>query len=171
MNWCQQNESPNRWYKHYNSNFWAKYLSVIHRNALKKRMNKSLSPVVLLHQNQPIFCLERFWAVFTCKRCLIYGSLSCFWQEYFFTRESIIMEMTFILARMNLTTDKQLFTSQDINWSTAVGLLWSFYQLFGLSFWWHTFTAEDPRVNKWCNATFLQIYSDEETNACTSWKA
>ncbi len=38
-----------------------------------------------------------------------------------------------------------------------------FYQLFGLSFWRHPFTAEDPLVSKWCNATFLQIYSDEET--------
>ncbi len=28
------------------------------------------------------------------------------------------------------------------------------------SFWRHPFTAEDPLVSKWCNATFLQIYSD-----------
>ncbi len=33
-----------------------------------------------------------------------------------------------------------------------------FYQLFGLSFWRHPFTAEDPLVSKWCNATFLQIW-------------
>ncbi len=38
------------------------------------------------------------------------------------------------------------------------GLLWCFYQLFGLSFWRHPFTAEDPLVNKWYNATFLQIW-------------
>ncbi len=25
-------------------------------------------------------------------------------------------------------------------------------QLFGLLFWWHPFTAEDPLVNKWCYA-------------------
>ncbi len=42
-----------------------------------------------------------------------------------------------------------------------------FYQLFGLSFWRHPFTAEDPLVIKWCNATFLQICSDEETNSST----
>ncbi len=30
------------------------------------------------------------------------------------------------------------------------------------SFWRHPFTAEDPLVSKWWNATFLQIYSDEE---------
>ncbi len=43
-------------------------------------------------------------------------------------------------------------------------LLWCFYQLFGLSFWRHPFTAEDPLVSKWCNATFLQTCSDEQTN-------
>ncbi len=51
------------------------------------------------------------------------------------------------------------------------GLLWCFYQLFWLSFWWHPFTAEDPLVNKWWNAKFLQICSDEETNSSTSWMA
>ncbi len=34
-----------------------------------------------------------------------------------------------------------------------------FNQLFGLSFWWHPFTEDDPLVNKACNATFLQICS------------
>ncbi len=43
------------------------------------------------------------------------------------------------------------------------GLLWCFYQLFGLSFWRHPFTAEDPLVSKWWNVTFLQICSNEET--------
>ncbi len=34
-----------------------------------------------------------------------------------------------------------------MDWSD-VDYLWCFYQLFGLSFWWHPFTAEDPLVNK-----------------------
>ncbi len=60
-------------------------------------------------------------------------------------------------------TNMQLFTSQDIYWWTGVmwincGLLWCFYQLFGLSFWRHPFTAEDPLVSKWCNATYHQIW-------------
>ncbi len=38
------------------------------------------------------------------------------------------------------------------------GLLWCFYQLFGLSFWRHPFTAEHPLMSKWRNATFLQIW-------------
>ncbi len=57
---------------------------------------------------------------------------------------------------------KLLFTSQDINWWTGVvwitcRLLWLFYQLFELLFWRHPFTADDALLNKWCNATFLQI--------------
>ncbi len=31
-------------------------------------------------------------------------------------------------------------------------------------FWRHPFTAEDPLVSNWCNATFLQNCLDEETN-------
>ncbi len=40
---------------------------------------------------------------------------------------------------------------------------------FGLSFWRHPFSAENPFVSKWCNTKFLQICSDKETNS--SWKA
>ncbi len=49
------------------------------------------------------------------------------------------------------------------------GLLWCFYQWFGLSFWWHPMTADDPLVSNWCNATFLQICHDEETNWSIFW--
>ncbi len=43
------------------------------------------------------------------------------------------------------------------------GLLWCFYQLFGLSFWRHPFTAEDPLVNKWrCkfHTPYVQMFSN-----------
>ncbi len=39
-------------------------------------------------------------------------------------------------------------------WITC-GIYWCFYQLFG------------PLVSNWCNAKFLQIFSDEETNSTT----
>ncbi len=45
-----------------------------------------------------------------------------------------------------------------------------FNQLFGLSFWQHPFTAEDPLLSKWCHAKFIQICSHEETNSSTSNK-
>ncbi len=49
---------------------------------------------------------------------------------------------------------KHSFASQHVNWWTGVvwiscGLLWCFYQLFGLSYWRHPFTAEDPLLSKW----------------------
>ncbi len=39
--------------------------------------------------------------------------------------------------------------SQDVNW-------WTVYQLFGLSFWRHPFTAEHPLLRQWWNDTFLK---------------
>ncbi len=67
------------------------------------------------------------------------------------------------LFMMDLFPTKTPLTSQDINWWTGVVwitcvLLWCFYQLFGLSFWRHPFTAEHPLLSKRCNATFLQIW-------------
>ncbi len=64
------------------------------------------------------------------------------------------------------------FYWQDINrWTEVIwiicGLLWCFYELFGLSFWRHPYTAEDPLVSKRWNAPFLQICFDEETNSFT----
>ncbi len=47
------------------------------------------------------------------------------------------------------------------------GLLWCLYQLFGLSFWRHPFTAEDSLVSKWWNATFLQTSWGNKLT--TSW--
>ncbi len=57
------------------------------------------------------------------------------------------------------------------NWWTGVvwivcGLLWCFYQLFGLSFWRHPFTAEDPLV--------MQCYISPnlmKKNSSRSWMA
>ncbi len=39
--------------------------------------------------------------------------------------------------------------------------LWCLYQLFGLSFRRHPFTAEDPLMSKRCNAIFLQIWRNK----------
>ncbi len=60
-----------------------------------------------------------------------------------------------------------LFPLQE--WLEWCGLLWCFYQLFGLSFWRHPFTAEDTLISKWLQCKVLQIFSDEETNSSTSW--
>ncbi len=106
----------------------------------------------------------------------------CWWREQlgikFFIRGRVIMHYVLSL-KLNklkywwicfLQTHIQLFTSQDVNcwtgvvWINCRLLLWCVYHLFGLSFWWHPFTAGDPLVSKWCNSSFIQICSNEETN-------
>ncbi len=73
-----------------------------------------------------------------------------FWLEVtssdsFNVKKALMMDL--------LITNRQLFALQDVHWWTRVvwitrGELWCFYQLFGLSFWRHLFTAEDPMVSK-----------------------
>ncbi len=70
----------------------------------------------------------------------------------------------------SISLHKALLDKTGVVWITC-GLLWCFYKLFGLSFWRHPFTMEDPLRSKWCNATFLQKCSDQATNSSTSWKA
>ncbi len=64
-----------------------------------------------------------------------------------------ILMMFFVLQTCSFCLLKML--TDGLEWC---GLLWCFYQLFGLSFWRHPFTAEDLLVRHWCNATFLQIW-------------
>ncbi len=85
-------------------------------------------------------------------------------------------DVKYILTVYLFLRNTQLFSSQDVKWWTGLvwitcGLLWCFYQLFGLSFWWHPFTAEDTLVIKWCNAEFLKICSNKDTKASRYWMA
>ncbi len=77
----------------------------------------------------------------------------------FFTGGSINMNMDWYFSQNQsfkvknilidlFLTNMQPFASQNINWWT--GVVWfivMFYQLFGLSFWRHPFTAEDPTTS------------------------
>ncbi len=47
-----------------------------------------------------------------------------------------------------------------MDWSCVVYLWIIVFNFYQPSFWRHPFTADDPLVSKWCNATFLQISSD-----------
>ncbi len=82
-----------------------------------------------------------------------------FWSEST-TGDGLFLWICFLKTR-NFSLRKTLS-----DWVVCItcGLFWCFYQLFGLLFWRHPFTAEDPLVSKGCNATFLQIYFDEERN-------
>ncbi len=64
-------------------------------------------------------------------------------------------ENTFRMDVLQQTCSFPLHKMMD--WSRAgySMIVEMFYQLFGISFWRHPFTAEDPLVSKWCNATFL----------------
>ncbi len=65
-------------------------------------------------------------------------------------------------------TNMQLFTSQELNWwSRVVWIIVKYLSAVWSLFWWHPFTAEDPWASKWCNAKFLQMCSEEETNSFT----
>ncbi len=68
-------------------------------------------------------------------------SYLCHKQQFYI---KIVLMMDLFLIKI------QSIASQDINWWT--GVVWIivmfFYQVFGLSFWWHPFTAEDPIVSK-----------------------
>ncbi len=72
--------------------------------------------------------------------------------------------MDFFLITTQLSLHKML--TDGLEWC---GLLWCFYQLFGLSFWRHPFTAEHPLVSKWRNATFLQIWWRKQTHLHLGW--
>ncbi len=71
-------------------------------------------------------------------------------------------------------TNMQLFTSQYVNWWAGVvwftcGLLWCFYQLFGLIL---TAPIHCRGSNWWASDGMLNFSkSDEETNSSTSWLA
>ncbi len=105
------------------------------------------------------------------------------WGAYKVKAEVVSSLFLFYIYFENLKYLKKLFTPI---WKIADNLLalipskifirtdlvkFCIEQLFGLSFWRHPFTAEDPLVSKWCKDTFLQICSDEETNSSTSWVA
>ncbi len=77
-----------------------------------------------------------------------YGLLWYFSRKQWFEVKSVLMLDLF-----------QLLSSPDVNWWTGVVcIIVMFYQLFGLSFWRHPFTAEHPLLRHWCSDTFLQTW-------------
>ncbi len=100
--------------------------------------------ILLLHQNpvKHLFraVLDCFGAYFSPDSDNITNfGLWCFtWKQRFEVKSVSMMMLT-----------------DGLEWC---GLLWCVYQLFGLSFWRHPFTTDDPLVSKWCNATLLQIW-------------
>ncbi len=92
------------------------------------------------------------------------------WRKHYYGLWTLILVKNVLMDLFFTST--QLLSSPDVNWWTGVvwitcGLLWCFYQLFGLSFWRHPFTAEHPLLRRDAVTHFYK--SDEETNSSTSW--
>ncbi len=146
-------------------------MTVIHNNAWKSLLFSHIK----IH---PHICLEVFWTDFTSERSLICGYFSLDSDEMTFSLEKAILwiEDSHFSQKQRFKVKRVLMMDLFITniWSFSLhmmlidglewcGLLWCFYQLFGLSFWWHPFTAEDPLVS-------MQHFSksDEETSSSTS---
>ncbi len=74
--------------------------------------------------------------------------------------------MELILMMDLFLTNMHLFTCQDVNWRTGVDYCDVLSAVWSLIL---TAPIHCTLVSKWCNATFLQIFSDQETNS--SWIA
>ncbi len=85
--------------------------------------------------------------------------ISWFRRDDVFTKESNIMDRgLFDGGFVYYKHTAVCFTRRSLMDCSHVDYLWIIVMFYQLSFWRHPFTAEDPLVNKWCNATFLQIY-------------
>ncbi len=136
-------------------------------NEASSSEKKSMSCCSLTPKSTNIFLLELFWIVFACKQCLICAySLLIQTKHLLHWKKAIlwIEDLQFIIALMMdlFLRNRQIFASQDIidglEWCGLLMDIVMFLSAVGLSFWRHPFTAEDPLVSKWCNATFLQIW-------------
>ncbi len=108
--------------------------------------------------------LNKLWVDFlACKRCLICAYFSPDSDHTTFSMEKALLlikdsyfsqKQQFEVKNVLMLDLFQLLSSPDVNWWTGVVwitcvLLWCFYQLFGLSFWRHPFTAEHPLLRQW----------------------
>ncbi len=117
-------------------------------------------------QHDPHDCspLERFWTVFACKQSLICAYFYPDSDKMTFSPEKII---SFLQTGTHFLLQKTL-----MDWS-GVDYLWIFV-MFLSAVWTLILTAPIHIhwwASKWCNVTFIQICSNEETNLSTSWIA
>ncbi len=150
--------------------FWLKYESLINNNAFSiekvvwSESGEKYAQIKHRLQAKEIhsqICLDWFWTVLACKQCLMCAYFSPDSDE---TLEEALLWIIIILS------------SQDVNLWTGVvwitcGLLWCFYQLFGLSFWRHHSLQS---IHWWDTDAMLHFSkSDEETYApvsCMAWE-
>ncbi len=117
----------------------------VHNNgSSSEKVHPLLSSHIKIH---PHICLELFWTVFTCMfdLCIF---LSWFRWDNFIQEKAILwtedLSLKFTTSWWVCFLQTRSFSLQNtlIDGLESCGLLWCFYQLFGLSFWRHPFTAK-----------------------------
>ncbi len=115
---------------------------------------------------------------FNCSDCFCIKTVHdlCIFLSWFRRGDFSVEKATSKLMINVFITNMQLFTLPMLidgleSVCITCGLLWCFYQLFGTLILTAPIHCRDPLVSKWCNAKFIQICSDKETNSSTSWMA
>ncbi len=116
-------------------------------------------------------CFRLFWLVNSAWSVqislLIQTRLLFIWRKRYYMDSYFNwnwFEVKNILMVYLFLTNMQLLLYPDVNWWTWVvwitcGLLLCFYQLFGLSFWRHPFTAEHPgNWANWISFSFCDVF-------------
>ncbi len=107
----------------------------------------------------PIFILTYIY-IYSRVLCFIFLCLFFYFLLLFFLHFPLSGPVLTYISLLIIPCMIVYVTNNKEPWTLK--LLLCFYKLFGLSFWWHPFTAEDPLVSKLYKAKFLQICSDEE---------
>ncbi len=131
---------------------------IIHNNASSSEKCSDLNQERNLHRSSTVYKPKQLYTNMWLDLHVRDNIIMLLW-----IMESYFSQKQWFEFKNVLKTDLFQLLSPDVNWWTGVvwitcGLLWCFYQLFGLSFWRHPFTAEHPLLRQWCNATFLQIW-------------
>ncbi len=129
----------------------AKLPSSKHNIAFSREKKSTPSPVILSHQNTPKnhFGLFQKWFIFHWrKHARLWIENSNFSQKQWFEVKWTSWWICFLQTQV--FANKMLTDVLECGLCITCGLLWGLYQLFGLSFWRHPFTADDLLVNKWC---------------------
>ncbi len=126
------------------SNFWSSFLVSKTKSAESHRMDISTWWIYsekssLLIATFGNYLLKELFhpKMKICWTCTPSGHPMCWWVCFFIVTD---------LEKFSISSLALQWTG--VMWITC-RLLWCFYQLFGLSFWRHPFTAEDPLVSKW----------------------
>jgi len=126
----------------FNHHFWPKYESIIHNNtSSREKVHPLLS---IKHQNPPTYLFH-----------------NCFWLFSLLNSARYVHISLLIQTRWLLHWKKQSYGYRTCNVRITCGLLWRFYQLFGLSIWRHPF-----RIHWWTSDAMLILEKTDMDMLC-----